>query len=218
MTGEGVILMDIAGYRAALREVLGAAGDVGVWSDDLLDAGLRQALAAYQDAAAPVETSLVVETSGCEQSIGKLVELGLARLAGLAWPWTDDATGFEIRAQRWTLVGPTTVRLLDVMPAVGDVIRARYWAVQTVAGLDDAVATTVLAAGERAVAYGAAGWAAHVRCRQLSEAEAAPAAALPGLWQWQAAVRDDYRRWLDGVAAAAQAGRGASICWPALGL
>jgi hypothetical protein len=212
------MFMDITGYHGAVRMALGAVGEVGVWADDLLDAGLRAALIEYQTAAPPVETAFITEMGGYEQSIGKLVERGLVRLAALAWPWTDADCQFEALARRWVMTDAGSVRFLDVIPAAGDEIRARYWRAQTIEGLDAATATTVPAADEYAIAQGAAGWAAHLRFRQLSEADTAPAAALPGLWQWQAAALDGFRRWLDGLAASAQMGRGPGICWPRLGL
>ena len=207
--------MDLSAYRAAVGGLLGGVADWELWPEAVLDAALREALREYDEAAPPVECNLTVLTAGYEQDLSPIGDV--LRVAGLAWPWHDSAQYVPL-AQRWQLVDDLVVRLLDGRPAAGDVLRVRYWRRHAIDGLDSAICTTVRLADERLVCRGAAGWAAHIRARQLIELEDAPTQAAERLWRWQELALGEWRRGLDQLAGEAAIGGGGGVSWGSYGL
>ena len=131
----GASELDLSAYEAAVGGLLGGVADWELWSADIIDAALREALREYDEAAPAVECNLLVVAAGYEQDLSPIGDV--LRLAGVAWPWHDGARYVDL-AQRWQLVDDLVVRLQDVAPAAGDVLRVRYWRRHVIDGLDGA--------------------------------------------------------------------------------
>jgi hypothetical protein len=208
------VLADLAAYRTAMGQMLGSVVDGSLWTNEILDLGLREALREYGEVAPVLECNQTVTTSGYRQDLSGMS--GLLRLVGLACPWWDGAR-FTQLARRWALTGNLVVELVDYEPSAGEVMRVRYRAVQTVANLDGATATTVGGGDAWTVVRGACGWAANVRYRQLVEAEHdAPEGLLKNLWEWQQLCLNEFRAQLERLAR--QGGAGWGVCWGNYGL
>ena len=109
-------------------------------------------------------------------------------------------------------MGENTVRFEEVEPQAGEKIAVRYTLTQRIEDLDGATATTVPAAGERAVVYMACGQAAEIRRRQVSENPAIPKEAARVLAEVAERWRTQAGFWLGPAV-----GRSA-VGWPGLGL
>ena len=189
--------MDLAGFRAQVAELVGAAWDADNWPNATLDAGLRQALREYEALAPVVEFGVTVTTSGEEQIITRVVTspepepeetaVHPGRPLALAWPWYEGASWRDL-ARNWRQVredaGGVVITLEGIIPQAGDVIRARARARQTIEDLDEETVTTVPAADERLLVLGAAGHAGAVRARQHQETYTTSPLAMRDVRSW----------------------------------
>jgi hypothetical protein len=219
--------MDVAAYREAIGLALGTAVDPANWPNEVIDQGLRMALAEYEQAAPPASTLVHVDTTGYLQDLGAVANLGLP--LAIAWPW-DGAWNTAERAElwvRWELcelppgdshiktAGGRVVRLLDVCPSAGEYLLLKYRRVFKVSGLDGEPDTTVPTGDEFMLVVGGAAHAAEVRLRQLSEEIGVPDGTVPGLRASANRLMAGFTFGLDRLGALAKSG---GVNWGNIGL
>lgn len=200
--------LTVADYRARVRSVLQHGVDATTWGDEMIAAGLRQALFYAGANLPPVETTWVC-TAGREQDISSVA--GLLSVAAVGWPWDDDEGVF--RPVRWRWVGAGLLHIESGVPPGGDGLRLRYWRMLTISGLDGAMLTTVADAWLDPLATGAAAYALLARLRQTGEHPATPHEAL-------GTYRQVIAAWLQQFTDAVQQRAGASPgpAWGEVGL
>jgi len=202
--------MILTEYETAMGLVLGSAVDTSTWTTAIKDQGLRDALVSVTSLWV-YEATVTVTVAGYEQAIAPS---GVATVLAVLYPWDDTVAWGDAGEEAYHFVGENKVRFERVELQVNDEIRVRYTKVQTVNGLDGAVATTVPAAAEDAVMYLACAAAADIRYRQISENPAIPNSAGAMLAQWARAWRKQAEEWLS-AGPATGVGR---VSWGGLGL
>lgn len=195
---------------ARVRAVLMDSG-ASIWSDSDLTEALRQAVAEYSRARPLfVDGEMSLIASGREISLAA----DFAGLVDVREVWVpyfaSDAEAVEYR--RAFDFWPDSVKVYvrgDYVPQAGDEVRVFYTKLQTLNGLDSAVATTFSAEDDTLLVTGAAGFATTTRGIDLAEkitldkitSQQVRAWGLGKLQEFRAALRDVARR---------QAGRGSS--------
>lgn len=171
----------LAIYRQDIRGILGTHVDASTWSHEMIDDGIRQALQQFSDEYFPQETDFAVTTTGRSQDLSSITDI--REVVAIAWPWYDDES-FHSYVNAWRRIGEQVIYIEDLCgyPSAGEVIRVRYTKTYQLNGLDEYVSSTsVPTTMQRTVELGAAGHAAMIRLRQLSENPAVPDAAYEGL-------------------------------------
>lgn len=195
---------------ARVRSVLMDSG-ASIWTDADLTEALRQAVAEYSRARpllADGEMTLLAE--GREISLAAEFS-GLVDVRAVWLPY-DSADSEAAEYQRAFDFWPDSTKVYvrgDYVPQAGDEVRVFYTKLQTLEGLDSAVATTFSAEDDTLIVTGAAGFATTTRGIDLAEkitidkitSQQVRAWGLGKLQEFRAALRDVSRR---------QAGRGSS--------
>jgi len=161
-------LSNLATIRDRVEQQLVDTGN-SIWSTDLIDEGLRQALAEFS-LAIPLHqiTTLTLAADTYELDISSIS--GLLDVERLWLPYTASSPenppnwrGFD----HWR--DNDILYLGDYQAQSGDVARVFYTTVQTVEDLDSATSTTVTALQESILVHGGAGYAATSRSLDLEE-------------------------------------------------
>jgi hypothetical protein len=166
-------------YRSDLDNILATAVDASTWTDAIFDQALRMAL----DMLNPLlvyETKFTVVSAGYEQDLSTIAELG--SVVALAYPW-QEGKDFAGTLATWRTVGHNKVYFTAVEPAVGEVIRVRYYKQHMINDLDAATTTTIPDAHRGLIGLWAAAYACDLRQRQISENPALPKEAAAHLAQ-----------------------------------
>lgn len=191
---------------AQLRERAGMLlMDAGseIWSTELLDEALRQALAQYS-LVRPVEaeTVLTLEAAGREIDLS-----GIAGLMGVFdawWPYDDQAERWppnRLRGWRLNWNGGSAKLFLDLrdgaQPQAGDKVRLWYTAAHTIEDLDQAEATTLPPEHESLIVTGAAGQAGMSRVADLVETADVDMYSVSLLGTWARSKQREFGGELD---------------------
>lgn len=168
---------DLASYTTLVEDILAAAVDSSTWTTAIKSQALRMALQAY-DLFPVYEASFTVTVAGHSQDLSAVTTL--KQILSVAYPWDGHST-FEDLIAPHRFTAANVLWFEDVEPQINDVIRYRYLKTHTIKDLDAAASTTPPTTDAQAIATYAAGWACHLRARQLSENPAPPAAAIETL-------------------------------------
>jgi len=161
-------MSNLAAIRDRVEQQLVDTGN-SIWSTDLIDEGLRQALAEFS-LSIPLHqiTTLTLASDTYELDISSVS--GLLNVQRLWLPYTasnpenpPNWRGFD----HWR--DNSILYLGEYQAQSGDVARVFYTAVQTVEDLDSAASTTLTALQESVLVHGGAGFAATSRSLDLEE-------------------------------------------------
>lgn len=178
-------------YHDAVRVLL-KDPDGSRYSDDLLDEALREALSIFSTAF-PVGMLVTfdVPQTGSELSLAALQPVH--QLIMLWYPFDEDDPDLapleDVHFYRPN--GIPAVRWNGGQFEQGQAVQVYYSGTHTLAGLDDAEATTIPRSAEEAIRLGMAGFAAQARAMHLIEQHGALTTA-------QKALYDLSREWLAG--------------------
>jgi len=161
-------MSNLATLRDRVEQQLVDTGNA-IWSADLIDEGLRQALAEFS-MAVPLHQITTITLSSDTRELDISTITGLLDVARLWLPYTAASPenppnwrGFE----HWR--DNDILYLGDYQGQSGDVARIFYTAVQAIEDLDSAASTTLTTPQESILVHGGAGFAASSRSLDLQE-------------------------------------------------
>ena len=158
----------LAAIRDRVEQQLVDTGNA-IWSTDLIDEGLRQALAEFS-LAIPLHaiTTLTLSSDTRELDISSVS--GLLDVVQLWLPYTASDPEYPPNVRPFEHWRDNDILYLgEYEGQSGDVARIFYTAVQTVEDLDSATATTLTGPQESILSTGGAGFAASSRSLDLEE-------------------------------------------------
>jgi hypothetical protein len=199
--------MTLTEMRTRVTQMLMDTG-MAVWSTEVLDEALRQALAAYSTAAPCTgEVTITIPVAG---DVDLNAVSGLVDVIDVRWPYqagkadalqpVNRVTGWRC----WRDLDKPTLELrtaAGTSPASGDDLRVRYTLAHQLSGLDGAEQSTIPLIHYTLLVRGAAGYAALFRAVDRVENRSYGSRRVePTLLQsWADAVLQRFHRDLDGL-------------------
>ena len=161
--------MNIEQFRAQLAAILMDPTNL-TWDSSVLDAALRQALAAYT-ASCPHTIKAVVTLTESSRTVDLSSLTDLVDILLVEYPYLENGMSFS---PGWQLfrdrMAAKLVLTLNHLPQPGEQISLLYTACHTIEGLDSAALTSVEPQDEPLLVCGAAGYAACSRALQRANA------------------------------------------------
>jgi hypothetical protein len=190
-------MSDLAGFRTLIRSYLGDREAVR-YEDDMLDSGLRAVVKQYSEAYPDLRTGTVtVATAGREQSLVSLTRL--MDVAEIDYPYVAAAISIA-RYKDWYFYWKDAVPYVyfngNVVPAVGEVIRAVYYSAHTIEDLDGATASTVKLLHEHNLALGAAASVILQKVLEMAQGYGVKPKGDERLQKWGQDLQARFDQWL----------------------
>lgn len=190
----------LASLRGRIEQIL-VDVDNFIWTQDVLDEGIRQALDEYSKVA-PREVITTLTFSSDTRELDTSSISGLLGVTRVWVPYTASSPehppnwrNFEYWDDSQLLYFPG-----DFEPSSGDVARIFYNAKQTIAGLDAEISTTLPGDDETLLCLGGAGHAATARAVDLIEQVTRHKLVPANLRAWGLGKLQEFRSGLRAVA------------------
>jgi hypothetical protein len=179
---------DVSTYRLAVVDLLKSRGS-DTWSDAELDSAIRLAL---MDLSQRLPRSLSAEVTVVEPGRRiSLADLGdCLWVEEVWWPYVPGQSAGPPAGRRASAPAPFEVRdgslsLFTIAePQAGDTVRVLYAGRHTIAGLDEAAATTVASEWRGIIAIGTAGYAAAAKAAAMAREYSWPTGAAKAMRDW----------------------------------
>jgi hypothetical protein len=161
-------MSNLATIRDRVEQQLVDTGN-SIWSADLIDEGLRQALAEFS-LAIPLHAITTLTLSSDTRELDISTISGLLDVVALWLPYTAADPEYPPNTRPFEHWRDNDILYLgEYEGQSGDVARVFYTAVQTIEDLDSAAATTLTGPQESILITGGAGFAASSRSLDLEE-------------------------------------------------
>lgn len=192
-------MSNLAQIRDRVEQVLLDVSNA-IFSPNLIDEGIRQALDEYSRALPLEKESMItLESDGRLVSLGNLS--GLMFVTSVWWPYDEaNATWPPNRPRGWQLYWNGTTPYLffsderGAQPQAGQKVRLWYATPHSLEGLDGAALTTLPSEHESLLVSGAAGYAAMSRAVDLIETSGADLYGVGLLGVWAQRQLREFRR------------------------
>lgn len=190
----------LASLRGRIEQIL-VDVDNSIWTQDVLDEGIRQALDEYSK----VNPREVIDTLTFSSDTRELDVSSISGLLGVERIWLPYTSSSPEHPPTWRNFeywsDSQTVYFPDLSePSSGDVARIFYRATHTISGLDAATITTLLEDDETLLCIGGAGHAATARAVDLIEQVTQHKLVPANLRAWGLGKLQEFRAGLKTVA------------------
>lgn len=204
---SGGVVMTLTEMRTRITQMLMDTGTV-IWTNDVLDEALRQALAAYSSAFPCVNAVTISVPASGDVDLSAIN--GLVDVVDVHWPFSPGKADTLQPVNRisgwrcWRDLDKPTLELRttgSTAPAGGEDLRVRYTTAHTLSGLDGAALSTIPLIHFTLLVHGAAGYAALFRAIDKVENRTYGSRRTePSLLQsWADAVLERFHRDLDAL-------------------